>query len=810
MTTLIRDIRYGVRSLAKNLLFAVAAVLTLALGIGANTAIFSVVNGLLLHPAGIAHPDRLVAIRVKYAKLNLPNIGVSVPDFADFRDRKDAFASAAIVGEQDFNYTGGEWPERLLGANVSWQWFDVFGVKPILGRVFRPEEDQPHANHEVVLAYTTWKRLFGGDPAIIGKPVQLNQESYQIVGVMGPEFTWPDNADLWAPIGLAPAEFAPGNRFNESYMAFAALKPGMTFARARALAGVITSQDIKNAPHGSYAKEAGWGIFVMPLTDFAFGDVRTPLFILLGAVGFVLLIACSNIAGLTLAKATSRAREFAVRAALGAGRWQLVRQALIESLLLASAGVLLALVVAGQGIRALLAIAPRDMAQGLAIHIDGYVLLFTVAVGVLAGVISGVAPAWFASRTDPQATLKEGGWSDVSSRGRQRLRGALVAGELALALVPLVGTGLFLKSLSKSQQVNPGFEPQGLMTAALALPESHYKDADRQIAFFRAVLDRLSASPGVSSAALGVPIPFSGENWGGSFEIEGRPMGPGEPGPHAYQRYVTAGYFSTLGIPLRGGRFLTDDDRKGSAPVALVDENLARQYWPGQNPVGQRIRRSSNDAPWETIVGVVGHVKHSALVGDSDKGVCYHSLLQRPSPDVFIVAKTPGNPAVLAGAIREAVQSVDRAQPVHGLKTMDRRIAESLGPRRFAVTLLAVFAGLSLLMSVLGLYALVSYTVAQRTHEIGIRVSLGARRGQVLALMIGYGLKLALIGLAAGAAVAFTLARLLSSQLYGVGSFDLGTFGLMGLGLALAALVASYVPARRATKVDPVAALRYE
>jgi predicted permease len=810
MATLIRDLRYGARTLAKTPGFTAIAVLTLALGIGANTAIFSVVNGLLLHPAGIAHPDRLVAIRVKYDKLNLPNIGVSVPDFADFRDRKDAFASAAIVGEQDFNYTGGEWPERLLGANVSWQWFDVFGVKPILGRVFRPEEDQPHANHEAVLAYTTWKRLFGGDPAIIGKPVQLNQESYQIVGVMGPEFTWPDNAELWTPIGLAPAEFAPGNRFNESYMAFAALKPGMTFARASALAGVITTEDMKNAPHGSDAKEAGWAIFVMPLTDFAFGDVRTPLFILLGAVGFVLLIACSNIAGLTLAKATSRAREFALRAALGASRWQLIRQALVESLLVAGAGVLLALTVASQGIRALLGIAPRGMAEGLAIHIDAYVLLFTIAVGVLAGVISGVGPAWFAFRSDPQATLKEGGWSDVASRGRQRLRGALVAGELALALVLLVGTGLFLKSLSKSEQVNPGFDPHGVMTTALALPESHYKGDDRQIAFFHAVLDRLFASPGVSSAALGVPIPFSGENWGGSFEIEGRAMGQGDPGPHAYQRYVTAGYFSTLGIPLRRGRFFTDGDRKGSAPVVLVDENLARQYWPGQNPIGQRIRRASNDAPWETIVGVVGHVKHSALVGDSDKGVCYHSLLQDPSPDVFVVAKTPGNPAILAGVIREAVRSVDSAQPVHGMKSMDQRIAESLGPRRFAVTLLAVFAGLSLLMAGLGLYALVSYTVAQRTHEIGIRMSLGAQSSQVLALMIGYGLKLALIGVALGAAVAFILARLLSSQLYGVGTFDFGTFVLMGLGLALAAVAASYVPARRAARVDPMVALRYE
>jgi predicted permease len=809
MFALIKDLRFGLRTLAKSPGFAAIAILTLALGIGANTAIFSVVNGLLLHPAGIGNSDRLVAIRVKYDKLNLPNIGVSVPDYADIRDRKDTFSSAALVDERDYNYTGGEWPERLLGAAVSWQWFNVFEAKPILGRVFRPEEDQPNANHEIVLGYALWKRLFGGDPSIVGKSVQLNQESYQVVGVMGRTFTWPDRADLWTPIGLAPSEFAAGNRFNESYMAFAAMKPGVKFSQASALAQLITRQDIEHDRNGAYARDAGWGIFIMPLTEFVFGDLRAPLFILLGAVAFVLLIACSNIAGLTLAKATSRAREFAIRAALGAGRWKLIRQALAESLLLAGVAVLLALAVASLGIKALLAIAPQDMVQGLSIRMDVYVLLFTIGVGVLAGVISGVAPAWFASRTDPQATLKEGGWSDVASPGRRRLRGALVSGELALALVLLVGTGLFLKSLSRTEQVNPGFEPHGVMTGALALPASEYKAQDKQSAFFRAVLDRLSSSPGVSSAALAVPLPFSGGNWGGSFEIEGRLPGPGDPGPHANQRYVTAGYFATMGIPLREGRYFTDDDRKGTELVALIDDNLARQYWPGQNPVGQRVRRG-HQAPWETIVGVVAHVKHSALVGDSDKGVFYHPLLQTPSPYLFVVAKTPGNAASLAGPIREAVRSVDSGQPVHELKTMDQRIAESLGPRRFAVTLLGIFAGLSLLMAGLGLYALVSYTVAQRTHEIGIRMSLGAQRDEVLALVIGYAMKLAGLGVALGAVVAFALARFLSSQLFGVGAFDPGTFGLMGLGLALTAVAASYVPARRATRVDPMVALRYE
>jgi len=809
MPDLVPDVRYGLRMLRKNPGFTVVAVLTLALGIGANTAIFSVVNGLLLHPAGIPHPDRLVAVRVKYDKLNLKSISISVPDFADVRDSKQVFAATAIGNDADFNYTGGDFPERLLGAEVTWQWFDVFDVKPLLGRVFRPEEDQPNANREVVLAYSTWKRLFGADPSILGKSLQFNQQSYKVIGVMGPQFRWPDQADLWTPIGLTPSEFTVSNRFNESYFTVARMKPGVTFSQASALVHLVTQRDIQHDPQGAYGKEAGWGIFIVPLADFVFGDLRAPLFILLGSVGFVLLIACANIAGLMLAKATSRAREFAIRTALGADRWQLIRQALAESLLLAMGGVLVGLLVAWDGIRALLSLAPHGLTEGLTIHLDGYVLLFTIGVGLLAGVISAAAPAWFSSRTDPHATLKEGGWSDVASRGRQRLRGVLVAGELALALVLLMGAGLFVKSLTRIQDVSPGFDPHGVMTAALALPETQYKEEDKQVTFYRSVLERLSASPGVRSAAFAVPIPFSGSNWAASFNVEGRVAPPGDPGPHANQRYVTSDYFAAMGIPLREGRFLADTDRKGTEPVVVIDDSLARQYWPGQDPVGKHLRRGSR-APWETIVGVVGHVKHSALVGDGDKGVIYHSLLQTASPDVFLVAKTNGSAASLAGVMREAVHSVDTNQPVHDLKSMDERITESLGARRFAVTLLGIFAALSLLMAALGLYALISHTVAQRTHEIGIRMSLGAQPNQVLKMVLGYAARLAAGGAAAGAVVAVILARLLSSQLFEVGAFDPLTFGMMALFLVLVALAASLVPARRATRVDPVVALRYE
>lgn len=811
MKTIFQEIRYGLRMLAKNPGFTAVALLTLALGIGANTAIFSILNALLFHPAGIPHPDRLVALRVKYDKLNLKSINVSLPDFGDIRNRKEIFSAAAIGNNADFNYTGGDYPERLPAGLVTYEWFDVFGVKPILGRVFTPEEDQPNANNEVVLAYSTWKRLFGGDPAIIGKSVEFNAQSYKVIGVMGPEFIWPNRTALWAPIGLAPAQFAPENRFNESYFVVASMKPGVTFNQANAFVKLVTQQDIEsNARLGAYAKDSRWGMFIVPLTEFVFGDLSTPLFILLGAVAFVLLIACSNIAGLLLAKASSRAREFAIRAALGASRWELIRQALLETLILAACGVILGPVIALYGIDALRALAPEELIGGVTIHLDAYVLLFTAGVGLLAGIISGVAPAWISSRTDPSAAMKEGGRSDASSRGGSRLRSVLVAGELALALVLLVGAGLFMKSLSRIQDLTTGFEPHGVMTGALALPEKQYKEEDKQLTFYRSVLDRLEAAPGVRAAAFAAPLPFSGMNWSSSFTIEGRVEGPGDPGPHSNINLVTPGYFKVLGIPLRGGRYFTDQDRKGAAPVALIDENLAQQYWPNQDPVGKRLRRGGDRAPWVTIVGVVAHIKRTALVGDSDKGVCYYSLYQLSSPDIYVVAKTDGNVANLAGALRDALRGVDANQPVHDLKSMDERISESLGPRRFGVTLLGFFAGVSLLMAALGLYALISYTVAQRTREIGIRMALGARRGDLLRQVIAYAVRLAAVGVVVGTCGAFILARLLSSQLFGVGAFDPMTFGLMAALLIFVMVAAAIIPARRATRVDPMIALRYE
>ncbi len=576
LETLLQDVRFGMRMLRKNPGFTAVAIVTLALGIGANTAVFSVMNALFLHPPGMRDPDRLVAPRVKYDNLGMKSIVVSAPDFAQVRDSKKIFAAAAIVNtDNDFNYTADAFPERLRGAEVSSGWFDVLEAKPILGRVFAPEEDQPNANHEVVLSYGAWLRWFGANRSVIGRQIQLNEQPYKIIGVMGPEFHWPDSqTDLWAPLGLPPGDFDINNTFNEDYLAVARLEPGISFSQANAYTQILANRVIQN-PAASFAKNAGWGMFLTPLTDFVFGDLRAPVLILSGAVALVLLIACANIAGLLLAKGAGRSKEVAVRAALGASRARLIVQALGENAVLGLAGILLGLFVADYGIKALLIAAPESLLPGAAVHLDGHVLLFTTVIGIVAVLFFGAIAAWHMSRIDPYSALQESGRSSTGSRGRQQFRSFLVAGEMALGLVLLVGTGLLLKSLARIGEVNPGFQPHGVITAALALPQSQYNTPEKRSAFFSSVLDRLSQTSGINSAGAGLPVPFTGGNQSAGFQIEGRPTAPGSPGPHGDLRYVTRGYFTTLGSFLRG-RIFTDDDRAGSEPVGVIDENLAR------------------------------------------------------------------------------------------------------------------------------------------------------------------------------------------------------------------------------------------
>ena len=818
MRAILQDFRYALRMLRKSPGFTAVAVLTLALGIGANTAIFSVVNGLLLHPYGIPHPERLLAIRARYEKLSLRSIVISAPDFTFVRDNKQTFAAAAIQTPSNFNYETGSWPLQLRGARVSWQWFEVFEARPLLGRFFIPEEDQPNADREVVLAYNTWKSIFGGDNEVVGRTVQLNQQPYRIIGVTGPDFDWPSQTDLWAPLGLAPDAFVLDNIFNENYLGVARLQPGMNFSNAAAFLK-MTTQRVSDDPRAQgYPKASGWGLFAVPFTEFVYGDVRTPLLILLGAVGLVLLIACSNVAGLLLARASARAKEFAVRTALGASPWRLARQMLTESMALAFVGMVLGLAVAAQAVHALLWLAPENLSTGLDIHPDLYVLVFTALVAGASAIVFGAAPAWQIAFLDPHQNLKQGRGSGEGRAGRHRFRSGLVVAELSLALVLLASAGVFLKSLAKLQSVDVGFRPHNLMTAALALPGHQYDSPDKQIAFLKSTLDRLSSSASVVSAAAGVPLPFSGFGGSASFNIEGRVSPPGDPGPHGDIRGVSPRYFETMGIRLLHGRAFTDQDRLGGQPVAIIDKNLAREYWPHQDALGQRIR-NGNSSPWSTIIGIVEPVRHSQVVGEeasatgtegSGKGVYYFPLYQINSPAFFLIVRTNGNAAALSDAIRAAVHGVDPSQPVSDLKTMDERIALSMGPRRSAVMLLSVFAAMALTLAAVGLFGLIRFNVTQRTQEIGVRMALGASRLDVLRMVLGESLRLALLGVVGGLVAAFALTRVLSSLLYGVSATDPLTFAGMALLLIAVALLASWVPAHRAMRVDPLVALRYE
>ena len=814
LESFVRDLRYAVRGMRKCPAFTTVVVLTLALGIGANTAIFSLVNQILLHPAGISHPERLVAIREKYEKLNLKNIQVSPPVFADARDSRRIFEHAAAMRGADLNYTGGVVPQRLQADAVSVEWFDVFGAKPFLGRVFVPEEDQPGANRVVVLSHPAWVRLFGADPAVLSRTIELNQQPYRIIGVMGPAaFQWPRAVDLWVPLVLPPKAFSKANRFNENLTAVARMKPGVRFAQADAWLKVLTDRVWHDGtPNSSGAKDAGWGMFCVPFTDFSAGDTKTPVLVLLGAVGLVLLIACANSAGLMLARTSARAHEIALRSALGASRARLLRQILAESLLLALAGALAGLALAYFSMNLLLSMAPENAVPGLGAKIDTYVLLFTLAAAVASSILVGIAPAWQISGIAAFETLKAGGRSNTIGPGRQRLRPALVILETALSLILLVAAGLFLRSFARLENVNPGFDPRGVMTAEFSLPAKQYSDGNKQAVFYRSVLERLTNAKGVTAAAIALPIPFSGWGEAGGFLIEGRQPIPGEAGYHADREFVTPEYVKALTISLKRGRAFTELDRFGTQPVVMIDENLARQYWPNEDPLGKRINPNFDKQDWFTIIGIVGHVLSSDLAADSGKGVVYFSLFQERQalPAAWIVAKTPGNPTNVAAVIREAVRSTDPSQPVHTLKPLDDLVSNSLAPRRLVERLLALFAMTALLMAALGLYGVISYSVTQRTREIGIRVALGAQPRAVLLGVIAQGLRLTGIGVALGLAGSLSIDRALQSQLFGVSAFDPMVVASAVTALVAAALLASYLPARRAVRVDPLVALRHE
>ncbi len=809
METMFQDLRYTLRQLIKSPGFTATAILTLALGIGANIAVFTVINASLLNPSGVPHPDQVVAVRAKYSFGDLANINISPPDFADAVMGKNIFTSAAVMKNSAFNYSASNsTPERLTGALVSWQWFDVFWARPQLGRVFRPEEDQPAANHEVVLSDGAWKRRFGSDPGIIGRTLLLNEESYQVIGVMGPDFNWPNQAELWVPLGLPAASYSNNQlRHNEYLFCAARLRPGVTNAQANAYLALRSAQQIASEP-GGYSQAAGWGMFSMPLIDFVAGDLRKPLFLLLAAVALVLLIACANIAGLQLARASGKQREVSIQIALGVSRARLIRSALLESLLLAFGGVICGLVIARTSIPLLLLLAPKSLSRNIAIHIGWPILAFVVVVGASCVLFCGVAPAWQMTHSRWFQSLQEGGRSETSSRGRQRLRSVLVVTEIAVAMLLLVGSGLLVRSLLQVQQLETGFRPQGLMSATVSLPRTTYKGDEKQAAFYTAAEDQLKNLPGVSSASLSDGLPFDNNGGSSSFSIKGKPVAPEDPGPHGNIRLISPDYFLTLGIPLVRGRFFTSGDRLNTQRVAIIDETLARRYWPNEDPLGQYITFGS-PSPDMQIVGLVKHAKTSSLEADNTEGYYYLPIFQSPDGMASIVVRSSGAaPETLASSMQSAVRAVDASLPLYDLKSMNQRVDESLTGRRFLVLLLSTFAGLALLLSAVGLYGVISYSVRMRTRELGIRLALGAQRSDVLGLILGKGMQLAAIGLVLGLVSTLAAGRVLSSLLYHTSLLNpltlLGTIIL----LTSTVLFACYVPARRAAALEPMRTLR--
>ncbi|HKA01291.1 MAG TPA: ABC transporter permease, partial [Candidatus Solibacter sp.] len=675
-------------------------------------------------------------------------------------------------------------------------------------RVFIASEDQPNTNRVVVLSYEAWVRLYGADPHVLGRTMELNQTPYEIIGVMARDFHQPRAADLWVPLALPARAFSPQTWLNEYLTVMARTQPTMSFAQANAWLKLASQRVLAIVPASvrTFVVNNQWGMDASRFADASAGETKTPILILLGAVSLVLLIACANVAGLMLARTASRAQELSVRAALGAGRGRLLRHILAESLLLAVVGGAAGLFVGQGGMEMLLRLAPESAATGLQPRLDVFVLLFAIIATLAAGLLFGLVPAWQSCRADPYDSLKSGG--RTGSAARQALRSGLVVAEAALALVLLVMAGLLLRSFARLEAVNPGFEPQGVMTASYSLPRS-YGTPEKQAAFARSVLERVRGANGVIAASLGRPIPFNNDYEGGAFRIEGRNMPSGEALPQAERRWVTPDYFRTLGIRLEKGRVFGDFDRPEAELAAVIDNKLARQYWPEEDPVGKRIQPTSGEG-FYTIIGIVSHIMQSDLAGDQGRGVFYANLYQRPMPLGSILVKTSRDPAAAASIIRDAVRAVDPRLPLYQEKTMDALLADSLAPRRFAMRLLGFFASAALFLAALGLYGVLSYAVTQRTREIGIRMALGAERGTVTKLIVAQGLRLAGIGVVIGIGAAMALARLIESQLFEVHATDPVTIATMTFTLLGAAILASWLPARRAVRTDPIVALRYE
>ena len=807
---MLQDLRYAVRGLIKQPAFSLVVIVTLALGIGANTAIFSVVHAVLLSPLPYGEPDRLVVLTARNQKRNQTKQPMAYLNLVDWQAQNHVFEHLAAIRGESFSLTYLGEPERVNGLRVSVNILSLLGLKPVLGRDFFPEENQPGNASVALVGYGFWQR-HGADPDFAGEKLTIDGKVYTVIGVLPPGLKHPGltvasfgaaGADVWIPLIPAANE---QNRSFANMRAVALMKPGIPLAQARAEMDTIAARFEQQYPEIN----ANVGVEVFPLHDYLTGRVRRALWILLGVVGCVLLIACANVANLFLARAAGRQMEMAVRAALGAGRGRLIRQLLTECIVLSLCGGLLGLLLAYQGVAFLANINAANIPRVDEITISSEVLLFTLLVALLTGVIFGVVPAFQSSRVDLTEMLKEGKKGSGQSVRNRRVLGALVVTEIALALVLLTGAGLMMRSFRSVREIDPGFDLENVLTLSMPLPPATYRDQQQQLRFYELALARLKALPGVESAAGTFRVPIYGFATA-IFTVQGQPMPFGQE-PNADYRTVSSDYFRAMGIRLRSGREFTERDTADASDAVIVNQELARRSWPGENPIGKRLQIATERTRWREVVGVVADAKLSGLEAPTDPAI-YVPFAQNSWPNALrissIVVRTKGDPHNVIAAVRNELRAVDPGLPIAQLRTMEEIVAESLSQRRFNTALLTVFAVVAGILAAVGIYGVMSYTVTQRTHEIGIRMALGAQRSEIVRIVTQDGGKLALLGIAIGAGAALISTRLMSSLLFGVSASDPVTFVVIALMLAIVTLLASYIPARRAAGTDPITALR--
>jgi putative ABC transport system permease protein len=821
------EIKVALRGLAKSPGFTVIAIATLTLAIGANSAVFSLINALLVRPLPYDQPAKLALIWERFGAQGLERIPCSPPEYLDLEKQFQSGTGLAAFTYRTFNVGGGDVPERISGALVTPSLFALLGVEPIKGRTFAREEQGEGHDDVIVISERLWQRRFSSDPMLIGKTLLLNGRSYTVIGIMPAKFEFPiplfgvqgnqfaERVDIWKPVAFTSMELQ--DRGNRSYGLITRLQPDVSAAKAQSELDRIISNWIQTY-RDNYAG-GGFGAKIYPLQDQVVGGMGTGLAILLGAVVFVLLIACANLATMLLARASARERELAIRVALGAGRWQLLRQILTESVLLALAGAIFGTFLSVWGLEVLKQIGARTIPRLAEVNVDLVVLIVTAFVAVGTGILFGLIPAFASAKPELTEVLKEGGRSSTTGARRTQVRDSLVVAEIALALVLLVGAGLLLKSYALVQNIDPGFDRGNVLTAEIDLPQPKYpvpgsvdyNHGEAIINFWNETLRRTRQLPGVEAVAGTVVLPLSGSNTDSSFAIEGRSNGGKEPTPDEELRIITPDYFRVLKTALLRGRFFTDSDKIGAPGVVIINDALAKKYWPGQDALGKRITFDDPRKPnpkWLTVIGIVRSIRHRAL--DTDPAPEYYvPLAQGAWHSMVLAVRSAQDPRSLATAIRREIQSIDPDQPIANVRTLEGVTADSVAPRRMSMVLLAVFAGIALLLASVGIYGVISYLVVQRTHEIGVRMALGAQRSDVLQLVVGHAAKLIGIGSIIGLSLALISTRTLSTLLYNVGAFDSATFVFVTLTLAAVALLASYIPALRATRAEPMIALSH-